>query len=85
MPIRTGADYLESLRDDRHVSIDGERVKDVTTDPRFTGAAHTMAELLDLQHDPYHSGLRRRCDRPQPGHRGLDGIFLRHAGPQPGL
>jgi len=52
MPIRTGADYLQSLRDDRHLSIDGERVKDVTTDPRFTGAAHTMAELLDLQHEP---------------------------------
>ena len=52
MPIRTGADYLQSLRDDRHLSIDGERVKDVTTDPRFTGAAQTMAELLDLQHEP---------------------------------
>ncbi len=52
MPIRTGAEYLESLRDDRHVAIDGERVMDVTSDPRFAGAAHTLAELLDLQHDP---------------------------------
>lgn len=50
MPIRTAEQYLESLRDGRDVSIDGERIKDVTQDPRFTGAAHTMAELLQMQH-----------------------------------
>ena len=44
--------YLESLRDDRQIWIDGERVTDVTTDRRFAAAAHTMAELYDMQHDP---------------------------------
>ena len=52
MGIRTGKELLESLRDDRALFIDGERVKDVTTDPRFAGAAQSLAELYDMQHDP---------------------------------
>ena len=52
MGIRTGKQYLESLRDGRQMWIDGELVKDVTTDRRFAGAAHTMAELYEMQHDP---------------------------------
>ena len=51
MPIRTAEQYLESLRDDRQIYIDGERVKDVTRDIRFAGAAETMADLLQMQHD----------------------------------
>jgi 4-hydroxyphenylacetate 3-monooxygenase len=31
--LRTGQDYLESLRDGREVWIDGERVEDVATHP----------------------------------------------------
>ncbi len=49
--IRSGEKYLESLRDDREIWIDGERVRDVTRDPRFRGAAEYVAELYDLQHD----------------------------------
>ena len=52
MAIRTGKELLESLRDDRALFIDGERVADVTTDPRFAGAARSLAELYDMQHDP---------------------------------
>src|ERR1700739_4671932 len=52
MGIRTGKELLESLRDDRALFIDGERVSDVTTDPRFAGAAQSLAELYDMQHDP---------------------------------
>jgi 4-hydroxyphenylacetate 3-monooxygenase len=50
--IRTGRQYLDSIRDDREVWCDGERVADVTTDPRFAGGARTLAELYDLQHQP---------------------------------
>lgn len=50
MGIRTGQQYLDGLRDDREIWCDGERVKDVTTDPRFAGGAKTLAELYDLQH-----------------------------------
>lgn len=52
MGARTGKQLLEALRDDREVWIDGERVRDVTRDARFAGAAGTMAELYDMQHDP---------------------------------
>jgi 4-hydroxyphenylacetate 3-monooxygenase len=52
MPIRTGAAFLDTLRDDRQIWIDGERIADVTRDPRFAAAARTVAELYDMQHDP---------------------------------
>src|SRR5271166_6523129 len=52
MGIRTGAELLQSLRDGRQLFIDGERVGDVTTDPRFAAAAQSLAELYQMQHDP---------------------------------
>ena len=52
MGIRTGRDFLESLRDGREIWLDGERIRDVTRDRRLAGAAHTLAELYDMQHDP---------------------------------
>src|SRR5689334_20780297 len=47
----TGAQYLESLRDDREVYIYGERVKDVTTHPAFRNAARSIARMYDALHD----------------------------------
>src|SRR6202161_2335860 len=41
----TGAEFLESLRDDREVYIYGERVKDVTTHPAFRNSAASTALL----------------------------------------
>jgi 4-hydroxyphenylacetate 3-monooxygenase len=52
MPIRTGRAFLDSLRDDRQIWIDGERVVDVVTDCRFAAAAQSVAELYDMQHEP---------------------------------
>lgn len=49
-----GDDYIESLRDDREVWYDGERV-DVTRHPSFVGLLRTLASLYDLQHT---SGVR---------------------------
>src|SRR6185312_12231329 len=63
MGIRTGRAYLESLRDDRQIWIDGELVRDVTTDRRMAAAARTMAELYDMQHDP---ALRPRMTYASP-------------------
>ena len=51
MPIRTGKQFLDALHDDRRIFIDGERVRDVAADPRFAGAAQSLAELYDMQHD----------------------------------
>ena len=52
MALRTGKAFLEALKDDRQIFIDGERVADVTKDRRLAAAAHSLAELYDLQHDP---------------------------------
>lgn len=51
MPIRRGAEFLESLKDGRRVWVRGEQV-DVTTHPRLAGFAHALAGLFDLQHRP---------------------------------
>lgn len=50
MAIRTGKEYLEAISKPRDIRIDGEKVTDVTTDPRFSGGAKTMAMIFDLQH-----------------------------------
>lgn len=52
MAVRTGAEVLAGMRDGRTVYIDGERIADVTRDPRLAGGARTIASLYDLQHRP---------------------------------
>lgn len=48
----TGAEYIESLRDDREIYIYGDRVKDVTTHPAFYNPVRMTARLYDALHDP---------------------------------
>jgi 4-hydroxyphenylacetate 3-monooxygenase oxygenase component len=52
MGLRTGKQYIESLRDGRHVYLEGRKVKDVTVDPRLGLTAQTVGELYDMQHNP---------------------------------
>ena len=53
MPARTGAEYIAGIRErSAEVYISGERVKDVTAHPAFAGGLHTVASLLDMQHNP---------------------------------
>lgn len=52
MGARTGRAYIEGLRDDRRVYVNGERIRDVTTYPPFQGAIQELARLYDAQHDP---------------------------------
>src|SRR6266513_359317 len=51
MPILTGKQFLEALKDDRRIFMDGEEIGDIAHDPRTAGAAQTLAELYDMQHD----------------------------------
>ena len=52
-PMRTGAQFLDAIRDDgRHVYFDGELVQDVTAHPAFRGAAYSLAHLFDVAADP---------------------------------
>ena len=50
--IRTGAEYLEGLRDDREVWTRGKRIADVTAEPGMGRGAATLGGFLDNQHKP---------------------------------
>jgi 4-hydroxyphenylacetate 3-monooxygenase len=50
--MRTGADYLRSIKDGRRVFLDGEHVKDVTAHPAFREAARSIANLYDIAAAP---------------------------------
>ena len=53
MPARTGAQYLERLRDAQpEIYLEGQQVKDATAHPTLANGARTLASLYDLQHHP---------------------------------
>ena len=64
----TGERYINSLKDNREVFIDGERVKDVTTHPAFKGMVHELARVYDLQNSPEHRDQMTVVD-PESGVR----------------
>jgi 4-hydroxyphenylacetate 3-monooxygenase len=61
--LRTGAEYLRSLRDGRQVFVDGEPVKDVTEHPAFRQAARSLARLFDIAAEP---NMRERMTFASP-------------------
>ncbi|MEX2453196.1 MAG: 4-hydroxyphenylacetate 3-hydroxylase N-terminal domain-containing protein [Rhodospirillaceae bacterium] len=51
--VRTGAQFMEGIRDDgRQVFHDGEVIGDVTTHPAFRGAVQSVASIYDMASDP---------------------------------
>jgi len=50
MPARTGAQFLQGLKDSREIWLGGERITDVATHPQLAGAARSIADVFDLQH-----------------------------------
>jgi 4-hydroxyphenylacetate 3-monooxygenase len=54
VPLRTGAEFLESLNDGRAIFVNGERVKNVATHPAFAEGARSAAKLFDIAADPAH-------------------------------
>ena len=52
MGIRTGAQYLAGLRDDRQIFVNGDLISDVTDYPAFRRGAKELARVYDYQHDP---------------------------------
>jgi 4-hydroxyphenylacetate 3-monooxygenase len=60
--LRTGRDYIESLRDGREVWIDGERVEDVATHPAFAPMVKVRARIYDLGHEAGTAGLLTYVD-----------------------
>src|SRR5437868_10329493 len=60
--LRTGQDYIESLRDGREVWIDGEQVGDVATHPAFAPMVSVRARIYDLAHEAGTAGLLTYAD-----------------------
>ena len=52
--IRNGSEYLASIRDNRLVYINGERVRDVPTHPMFKPIVDLRARIYDMQHEEAH-------------------------------
>jgi 4-hydroxyphenylacetate 3-monooxygenase len=50
--MRSGADYLEALRDGRRVYLGSELVRDVTTHAAFRNTARSFAEIYDRKQAP---------------------------------
>ena len=50
--VRTGQQYLESLRDGRQVFLDGELITDVVDHPAYRNAVRSAAALYDYQAAP---------------------------------
>lgn len=50
--LRTGEEYLKSLRDGRVVYVGKERIGDVTEHPAFAEAARMYAAMYDMKADP---------------------------------
>ena len=57
MGVRTGAQYLAGLRDNRQIFVNGDLVSDVTDYPAFRRGAAEMARVYDLQHEPAYQSL----------------------------
>jgi len=55
--IRTGAEYIESIRDGRQVWINGQKVEDVPTHPFFKPLVDIRARMYDMQHEKKHAEL----------------------------
>jgi 4-hydroxyphenylacetate 3-monooxygenase len=54
---RSGKEYIEGLRDDRRVFIDGEYVSDVANHPAFKGAVESIARVYDMANDPANASV----------------------------
>lgn len=50
--IRTGAQYIDSIRDGREVYVGGERVRDVPSHPMFKPLVDIRARIYDMAHAP---------------------------------
>ena len=55
--IRTGEEYRDSIRGNREIYVNGEKVKDVTAHPQFKPLVDIRARIFDMQHEKEHRDL----------------------------
>ena len=74
--IRTGAEYRDSIRGQRDVYINGDRVADVTAHPAFKPIVDIRARIYDMAHEDAHRDVMTRSTpsaTPCPIHRTTGG------------
>lgn len=54
---RSGLDYINGLRDNRQIYLDGEVITDVTTHPAFSGVIRSIANTYDFANDEANRAL----------------------------
>ena len=62
MGIKTGAQYIASLQDNRQVWHRGQAIADVTSEPGLRRGIDTLAQFLDRQHQESQSGDHNQDD-----------------------
>src|SRR4051794_39707776 len=84
---RTAEEYLEGLRTQRReIWVDGERVDDVANHPKLEGAARSIADYYDRQHEFADECLIEDPELGEPisvSHmvpRSKEDLFVRQAG-----
>jgi 4-hydroxyphenylacetate 3-monooxygenase oxygenase component len=87
MAARTGSQFLEGLRrTKREIWVDGERIADVTTHPKLSGGARSLAAIFDRQHAHAADCLYADPDTGEPTNvshmipRSREALWHRHAG-----
>ena len=73
--LKTGEQYLESLRDGRRVIFEGEEISDVTTHPLYKRSLGVLSGLFDAQFDPETRDITTYVD-PETGHRMSTGWLI---------
>lgn len=73
--IRTGKEYIESIRDDREVWIDGKRVEDVPGHPAFRPLVDVRARIYDMAHEDQYRSIMSYVDT-DTGERNAIGLRL---------
>ena len=76
MAARTGREFLAGLSKPRELWVGDDKVTDIVSHPAFAGAADTLAQIFDLQHQ-----VRDVCLMPDPETR--EPINVSHMMPRP--
>lgn len=53
--LRTGAQYLDDIQDERELYMDGERISDITTHPALAPIIAERTGIYDMVHEPCHA------------------------------
>jgi 4-hydroxyphenylacetate 3-monooxygenase len=85
MGARTGREFLKGLSKPREIWVGDDKVSDIASHPAFAGAAKTIAQIFDLQHQARDVCLMTDPETGEPinlSHmipRSLDDLKRRHA------